>query len=360
MGSLADFSEIELLDHVCNAAYTPPATMYLGLSLAYSVRTASYKWTLSSGGTTEYYLELAAGGNPNLGGDPEACIINNSVATKGTVGSLAAGEWGYEDNDTLGFNTLYVRLSDGTDPDTKALDYILAGGNPHDDASKLNEPSVGAYARKAITFAAAASRQVAQNADVDFDQASATWGWVTHWGIFDALSSGNMMAAGKLTEPKQVVSGNTPSIASAEVTVSFNAGYVSDYLANKLLDLMFRNQAYSAPDTYCALPTATVADDDTGSTITEHSGDAYARKQVNINGGASPTWDLAASSIVDNTHNVDFVQATGSWGTIVALAIVDAATLGNLLFYDNGVADQAVGNGDTVRFPAGDLDISMS
>lgn len=34
MGSLSDYSENELLDHLCNAAYTPPATVYLGFSTA--------------------------------------------------------------------------------------------------------------------------------------------------------------------------------------------------------------------------------------------------------------------------------------------------------------------------------------
>ena len=266
MGSIADFLENELLDHVCNAAYTPAATVYLGLSTA----------------------------------------------------------------------------------------------DPTDDASGLAEPSGNGYIRKAITFAAAASRHVAQNADVDFAQASGAWGMIAHYGVFDAESAGNMMAHGALGASKEVVSGNTPSVASGQVTVSYDAGYVSDYLANKLLDFAFRNQAYSAPDTYCALTTATIADNNTGSTITEVSGGGYARKQVNINGGSSPTWDLAASSIVDNTDNVDIGPATASWGTVVALGICDALTVGNLLLYDNGVADQAVGDGDTVRFPAGDLDISMS
>ena len=141
---------------------------------------------------------------------------------------------------------------------------------------------------------------------------------------------------------------------------SLLAGYVSDYLANKLLDLAFRNQAYSAPDTYCALTTATISDDNTGSTITEVSAGGYARKQVNVNGGSEPTWDLASGSALDNTHNVDIGPASASWGTVVALGICDASTAGNLLLYDNAVADQAVGDGDTVRFPAGDLDISMS
>lgn len=266
MGSLSDYAELELLDHVCNAAYTPASTVYLGLSTA----------------------------------------------------------------------------------------------DPGDDASGLNEPSGNGYVRKAITFGAAASRRVTQSGAVTYDQATGSWGTISHWGIFDAESSGNMLAHGAFATSKSIVSGNTPSVASGEVYVEYSAGEISDALSNNLLDLMFRNQSYSAPDTYVALVTATVSDSDTGSTITEPSGGAYARVQVNVNGGSSPTWDVAASGLVDNTHQISFTTATASWGTIVGVAICSASTAGDLLFYDNDMADQDVGNGDTVQFPAGDLDITMS
>jgi len=46
------------------------------------------------------------------------------VLTAGTVGSLTAGTWDYGDNDSLGYNTIYVRLTDSTDPDTKAVEWL--------------------------------------------------------------------------------------------------------------------------------------------------------------------------------------------------------------------------------------------
>ena len=267
MGSLSDYSELELLDHVCNGAYSPAATVYLGLSTA----------------------------------------------------------------------------------------------DPTDDASGLAEPSGNGYVRKAITFGAAASRKVTQSGAVTFDEATGSWGTITHYGVFDAESAGNMLAHGAFAAGKSIVSGNTASVASAEVYVEFSAGEISNALAHKLLDLMFRNQAYAAPDTYVALVTAVTADDDTGSTITEPSGNGYARKQVNVNGGASPTWDVAAAGVVDNTHDITIGPASGgAWGTIVGVAICSAPTAGDLLFYDNDMGDQVVGDGDTCKFPVGDLDIQMS
>jgi hypothetical protein len=186
--------------------------------------------------------------------------------------------------------------------------------------------------------------------------------------VFDASSGGNMLAHGALSTSKAVVNGNTPEVASGEVQIDFKTlagktdttNNISDYLANALLDFAFRNQAFSAPDTYVALMTADAADNDTGSTITEPSGNGYARKQVNVNGGASPTWDLAASGLVDNGDDITFASPTGSWGAITAVAVLDALTAGNLLFYDNDIASQTPDNGDTVKFSAGDLDFSLT
>lgn len=361
MGRLSTFAANELLDHVFNAAYTPAASVRLALSLAYSVRSASYQWTASGSGTSEYYLEASGGGDPGLGGDPGHVIANNVVLTAGTAGSLTAGQWDYADNDTLGYSTIYVRLADSTDPDSKAAGFVLAGGAPLDDASGLNEPGAGAYARQTITLGAASSRRVTQSGSVSFPQATADWGWVTHWAIMDAASSGNMLAHGRLGTPKQVVSGNTFTVASGQVYVEISAGSASTTLVHNLLNLMFRNTAYSKPNTYVALTTATVADTNTGSTITEPSGNGYARTVVNANGGASPAWAVASARALSNGAAITFPTPTGSWGTVVATAICSASSAGDMLFYDNtNVVDQAVSTDDTVQFATGDFDVSLN
>lgn len=92
------------------------------------VEAATYRWTLSASGTNEYYLELAAGGNPGLASHSDVVEDADSASgdymTSGTLGALAAGEWAYGDNDTLGFSTFYVRLTDSVDPDTKADGFL--------------------------------------------------------------------------------------------------------------------------------------------------------------------------------------------------------------------------------------------
>jgi hypothetical protein len=53
------------------------------------------------------------------------------------------------------------------------------------------EVTGGGYARKAITFTVTAN-SAANTAEVDFGQATANWGTVSHWAIMSAATGGNM------------------------------------------------------------------------------------------------------------------------------------------------------------------------
>ena len=88
-----------------------------------TIRSAAYKWTLSGSGTNEYYLEAIGGGDPGLE-EPDNVQEDGTNMTEATAGSLTAGQWDWGDNDALGYSTVYVRLSDSTDPDTKEANYV--------------------------------------------------------------------------------------------------------------------------------------------------------------------------------------------------------------------------------------------
>jgi len=248
----------------------------------------------------------------------------------------------------------------------------LCTADPTDAATgaSMNEvANAYAYQRTAISFGVAASRVVTQDADVDFPQASGGgWGAVTHWAIADSQTygAGNVLACGAFGTSKTINDGNTPTVSSGEINVTVTASEMSDYLANELLDHTFNNSTYTSPagNTFVAMTTATISASDTGSTITEPSGNGYARTEVNPNGGASPTWDLATGTspcVVDNTHAVQLGPASGgNWGTLTSVAILDASTLGNLLFFDNTMTDQAVDDADTAEFAIGVLDIQLT
>jgi len=98
---------------------------------AYSIRNATYQWTLSAGAgaVNTYYLELNGGGDPGII-NPVKVYENGTCMPRGDIydptTGLFAGEWDWGNNDALGFNTIYVRLTDNVDPDTKALNYMTA------------------------------------------------------------------------------------------------------------------------------------------------------------------------------------------------------------------------------------------
>lgn len=242
----------------------------------------------------------------------------------------------------------------------------LATADPTDAATgaSMNEvANSGSYARTAITFGAAASRRVTQNATVTFPTATGSWGTISHWAIVTSATygAGNVLAHGAFAVPKSVVSGNTPSVASSEVYVEITASTgLSNYCANGFLDRMFRNQAFTVSANHLALVTVAVTDSMTGSTITEPSGNNYSRIEINEAGGSNPNWEAVASGAFQNEDIVTMPTPSGSWGTIVGMAICNASTTGEVLWYDNSLTDQAVTTNDTVSFAVGGIDFAQT
>lgn len=71
--------------------------------------------------------------------------------------------------------------------------YLAAYTVAPTDAGGGTEVSGGAYARQTISFGAPAGNQVANSADILFPIATASWGTIVHFGIFDAPSAGNLL-----------------------------------------------------------------------------------------------------------------------------------------------------------------------
>ena len=88
-----------------------------------SLRTAALKWLLSVAGAGIYYVQLVGNGSASLA-DPTSVLENGVEMNRKLTAALSAGEFYYGDADNLGFNTVYVNLSDSSDPDSKALDYV--------------------------------------------------------------------------------------------------------------------------------------------------------------------------------------------------------------------------------------------
>ena len=127
-------------------------------------------------------------------------------------------------------------------------------------------------------------------------------------------------------------------------------GSKANYLENEILDHIFGKGAYTPPTIYVALYTVTPSDSAPG---TEVSGGSYARKAT-----VAGNWNVAASGATANGAELAFVTATGDWGTVVAFALMDAVSGGNMLYWGAVTPNKDIDNGDTARFAAGELDIT--
>ena len=91
--------------------------------------------------------------------------------------------------------------------------------DPTDDGSGT-EVSGGSYAREIGTFGAPANGSTSNDADIQFNQATANWGTITHFGIFDALTSGNLLYHGILTSSKTIETGDVFKFATGSLVVT--------------------------------------------------------------------------------------------------------------------------------------------
>ena len=124
----------------------------------------------------------------------------------------------------------------------------------------------------------------------------------------------------------------------------------TNFLETEILDHVFAGASYTAPGTkYLALFTA-IADGEAGS-VTELSGNAYARQTVAFTTSGNTTSNNAA---------VEFPTATGNWGTVTHVGVYDASSSGNLMAYATLSASKTIETGDVFRVPSGDLDITLN
>jgi hypothetical protein len=119
------------------------------------------------------------------------------------------------------------------------------------------------------------------------------------------------------------------------------AGF-SDYLENKLTDLIMRGQAFSAPaNVYIALFTAAPTDAGGGTEVST-SGTGYTRATLVTSlanwAGTQSAGSVAASSgsggVSSNNGVISFpTPSGGAWGVVTHFGVFDAISAGNLLFW---------------------------
>jgi hypothetical protein len=101
-------------------------------------------------------------------------------------------------------STVYIGLSTGS----------FADDNSGTELSGSN------YSRVAAAFDAASGGTTDNTSAIEFAAATGSWGSVSHFGIFDASSSGNLLIHGAFTTAKTIASGDVLKIAAGDLDVT--------------------------------------------------------------------------------------------------------------------------------------------
>ena len=106
-----------------------------------------------------------------------------------------------------------------TAPSTKYLALFTAVSNG--ETGSVTELSGSAYARQSVAFTTSGNT-TSNNAAVEFPTATGSWGTVTHVGVYDASTSGNLMAYATLSSSKAIDTGDVFRVPSGDLDITLN------------------------------------------------------------------------------------------------------------------------------------------
>ena len=94
--------------------------------------------------------------------------------------------------------------------------------DPAEDASGTEVSASGtAYARQSASFTVSGNT-ASNSAAIEFPTATATYGTVTHVGVYDALSGGNLIAYAALTTSKTIDTGDVLRVPLGDLNVTLD------------------------------------------------------------------------------------------------------------------------------------------
>jgi len=110
-----------------------------------------------------------------------------------------------------------LRATSYTAPTTT---FLALYTNDPTDADTGTEVSGGSYVRQSITFSAPSNGATSNSSAIEFPQCTLTWGTITHIGIRDAVTSGNLLYHSPLDTSKTISTGDIFKITATNLTVT--------------------------------------------------------------------------------------------------------------------------------------------
>lgn len=124
---------------------------------------------------------------------------------------------------TNAFETTTLKWLLTTDAVTRPTTWYIAlfTSDPTETGAAGTEVSGGSYARVAATFSVTGDT-ASNTAGIEFAAATASWGTISHIGIMDASSGGNMLIHAALTTAKTIADGDVFRVPAGDLDVTLN------------------------------------------------------------------------------------------------------------------------------------------
>lgn len=212
----------------------------------------------------------------------------------------------------------------------------------------------GTQGAGSVLASSGSSKTTSNNVLIDCGTAAGSVGTVTHIGFFDNSSGGNCWMYVPLLTP--IVTGAAVAIQVPIGDLSLllgSAGGATDYLVNKLIDFIFRGQAYSFPSSTWLAALLSGGGEVGG-------GVNYSRVQLpssmtDISGTQAAGSTSASSGTagrISNNNALAFPEPSADWGAIDRLSVFDASSSGNELWRKALTATKSIGLARTLVFQA--------
>lgn len=213
------------------------------------------------------------------------------------------------------------------------------------------------------------SHASSNNTLLNWGTSGAAWGTANFVVAMDASAAGNPIAFFPITA---IVIGASVPVSVAIAALNFTLGLTggcSDYTCNKLIDFIFRGQAFAFPATlYSALLTA--APNNAGGGTEVGGGLGYARVAIagtlaawsGTQGAGTTVASTGTGGLISNNAATAWAgPVTGGWGTLGWTADYDASSAGNLIFWAPLAVPKTVSAAATPpSFPAGSKTITWA
>lgn len=225
--------------------------------------------------------------------------------------------------------------------------------NPGETGTGGVEVSYSGYARQPVTFSAPAPMNGGiglQNvADITFPKSGVSLGAVSHVGVLDSQTGGNMLLYGEFAESITVDADEAPVIIAGEAQWWITGGMSVAY-KTKVLNFL-RRQSLLGVGTFLALFNGDP--EDGGAELT---GDNYARITVPF---AAPTEHTGGQMQITNSTLVTSARATSAWGLWSYTAIFDEEHSGQPV-YAIARTPKEVRKGMTIVVEPGALNLAVN